>query len=214
MIMQNIYKVLLFNMFLMNSAYAADSILINQLHEKHQNVSYYQASFTQEKQVSYISKLLITQGRLEFALNEGLIWEVEKPLWVKTLITDKGVFKSTKYQQKQKVKDIQIKLIAEIMTELLTANLDKIESHFKISSVDQSDRDNWRINLNPKKMMMKKALKQISLIGIKAHNSDDEINGIKEIIITDKAANITRIILTDIVLHKGPIGIDIRSKFE
>ncbi|MBL4659645.1 MAG: outer membrane lipoprotein carrier protein LolA, partial [Alcanivoracaceae bacterium] len=197
-----------------NSAYAVDSTLINQLHEKYQNVSYYQANFIQEKQVSYISKLLITQGRLEFALNEGLIWEVEKPLWVKTLITDKGVFKSTKYQQKQKVRDIQIKLIAEIMTELLTANLDKIESHFKISSVDQSDADNWRINLNPKKMIMKKALKQISLIGIKAHNPDDEINGIKEIIITDKAANITRILLTDIVLHKGPIGIDIRSKFE
>ncbi|MBL4658814.1 MAG: hypothetical protein JKY19_00530, partial [Alcanivoracaceae bacterium] len=185
--MKNIYRALFFYLFLLNSAYAVDLTLINQLHEKYQNVSYYQANFIQEKQVSYISKLLITQGRLEFALNKGLIWEVKKPLWVKTLITDKGVFKSTKYQQKQKVRDIQIKLIAEILTELLTANLDKIESHFKISSVDQSDADNWRINLNPKKMIMKKALKQISLIGIKAHNHDVEINGIKEIIITDKA---------------------------
>jgi len=214
MIMKNIYRALFFYLFLLNSAYAVDLTLINQLHEKYQNVSYYQANFIQEKQVSYISKLLITQGRLEFALNKGLIWEVKKPLWVRTLITDKGVFKSTKYQQKQKVRDIQIKLIAEILTELLTANLDKIESHFKISSVDQSDADNWRINLNPKKMIMKKALKQISLIGIKAHNHDVEINGIKEIIITDKASNITRIILKDIVLHKGPISVDIESKFE
>ena len=214
MIMKNIYKALFINLLLLNSVYAIGSTLINQLHEKYQNVSYYQANFIQEKKVSYISKLLITHGRLEFALNEGLIWEVKKPLWVKTLITDQGVFKSTKYQQKQKVKDIQIKLIAEIMTELLTANLDKIESHFKISSVDQSGADNWIINLHPKKMIMKKTLKQISLIGIKKSHANDEINGIKEIIITDKAANITRIILKDVMLHKGPISFDIRSKFE
>ncbi|MCF6300480.1 MAG: outer membrane lipoprotein carrier protein LolA, partial [Proteobacteria bacterium] len=128
---------------------ADDSFLIEQLHNKYQNISYYQASFTQTKNVSYLSKPLITTGQLEFALDTGLIWEVNKPLWVKTLITSKGVYKSTKYRKKQKVKDRQIKLIAEIMTELLTANLDKVASQFEITTANIID-NNWEVHLTPK----------------------------------------------------------------
>ena len=195
------------------------SELIHELHNKYQDVSHYQASFIQEKKVSFISKTLITEGQLEFALDEGLIWQVEKPLWVKTLITKEGVFKTTKYQSKQKVKDLQIKLIAEIMTELLTANLDKIESHFSISPLrnDEDKTDIWQLDLIPKKIMLKKALKHIALIGYKREINDEEntqISGISEIVITDKSDNITRIMLNDIQLHKGPLKKEVRMKFE
>lgn len=197
---------------ILNFAYAEDSQLIASLNEKHQNVSHYQASFVQQKNVSYISKPLITTGRLEFALGSGLIWEVDKPLWVKTLITEAGVFKSTKYQNKQKVKDVQIKLIAEIMTELLTANLDKIESHFKITSAEENQTGTWKIDLVPKKMMMKKALKQITLKGDLTETKND-VENINEIVITDKSGNLTQIKLTDVILYKGELTMDIKSKY-
>lgn len=190
---------------------AKDSFLIEQLHNKYQNISYYQANFTQTKNVAYISKPLITTGQLEFALNTGLIWEVHKPLWVRTLITSKGVYKSTKYKTKQKVKDLQIKLIAEIMTELLTANLDKVASQFNIVTTNVTD-NHWEVHLIPKGLVMQKTLHKIILKG--QNKTSSATDGISEIIIIDKANNTTSIVLEETQLSYKPLTTEIRSKFE
>ena len=200
-----------------STLFASEDSLIEQLQKKYQDISHYQANFTQTKKVSYISKPLITTGSLEFALGEGLIWQIIKPLWTKTLINDRGVYKTTKYQKNQKVNDIQIKIVAEIMTELLTANLNKIESHFEISAVTKAqDQSNWTIQLLPKKALMKKAIKQIDLIGESRLNDTGllELIDISQIQITDKSNNLTHIQLIDIKLSSGLLSPQVKARFE
>jgi outer membrane lipoprotein-sorting protein len=200
-----------------NTGFADNDLLIRQLQEKYQNISHYQASFTQHKSVSYISKPLVTKGSLEFALGVGLIWQVDEPLWVKTLITDQGVYKTTKYQSQQKVNDMQIKLVSEIMTELLTANLDKIESQFEVATVNLvEENSSWEVQLLPKKLLMKKTLKQISLIGASSVNTYQEtiLDGINQILIIDKSDNQTQILLDSIKVSNAQLSEEIRARFE
>ena len=207
-------KIIIFTTLLVSfNLSAKDSFLIQQLHEKYHNISYYQAEYIQSKNVPYISKPLITTGKLEFALGLGLIWEVNKPMWTKTLINESGVFKSTKYHKKQKVKDRQIQVIAEIMTELLSANLDKVESKFNLTLINEGDEQGiWEVQLEPKGLLMKKALEKITLKGIS--NEQIKQSGITEIIIIDKSNNITTIALDEKKLLKNILTNDIRKSFE
>ncbi len=204
-----IFSLLLFCL----DAKAQESFLIEQLHEKYHNINYYQADFRQSKNVSYISKPLITTGQLEFAVGLGLIWEIKEPLWTKTLINKEGVFKTTKYHKNQKVKDMQIKVIAEIMTELLTANLDKVESKFELLVLHKGDaQDPWQVQLKPKGALMKKALLKIIL---KGQPADDKIkSGIAQIIIIDQAQNVTTLSLQEKILQKGALSPSLRQHFE
>lgn len=189
---------------------AGSQTLVEQLHQAYHDVNYFQADFEQHKQIAFLSKPLVSSGRLIFAKNQGLIWQLEKPLWSKTRITDEGVFKSNKYQHNKKVTDHQVQALGGILQELLSAELNQVKSRFHINEphIDEQ-QGRWYVTLTAKNKMVKKAIKSIVLQGklkLSVASKEKSVGGIEGIIITEQNDDQTKIQLTHIVESKQPLS--------
>lgn len=208
----------LFILSLSWSLHANSQTLVEQLHQVYHDVNYFQADFEQHKQIAFLSKPLVSSGRLIFAKNQGLIWQLEKPLWSKTRISDEGVFKSNKYQHNKKVTDHQVQALGDILQELLAAELDKVKSQFYISEphIDEQ-QEQWSVTLTAKNKLVKKAIKSILLKGKLKSLSGSKKNiagGIERIIICEKNDDKTEIQLTHIIKSKQPLTEQQRRLFD
>lgn len=190
-----------------------EAALVEKLHAAYQGIRYYKADFEQIKNIKFLSQPIVSKGLLIFSSELGLVWEVHDPLWVKTIINDEGVFKSNHRETKKKVKDPQIKVVASILTELLSSQLDRVESQFDIqNTVYNEANDEWSVMLIAKGVLIKKAISQIQING--KLNSDDSSNGIQSIVISDASGDETLINLSEQLLSKTEVTSEQRKAFD
>jgi len=192
---------------------ASQSELVDRLHQAYADVQYFEAEFIQEKHVKHLSVPLISAGKIQFAKNHGMIWEITKPIWVKTKINQQGIFKTNQFYQDKKVTDVQMKAVAGILTELLSSRLDRIESQFNVQKVEfEPNSLDWQVTLLAKSPIIKKALYALVLSGNTGETAMDR--GISQIQIIDQAANKTIISLHVITLKNQPLSQDLVDVFQ
>ncbi len=200
-------------LFLTASVGADQQDLIEQLHQAYVDVNYFAADFVQEKQVKFLSKPLISKGQIKFHKNNGMVWEITEPIWVKTKINDSGIFKTNQFYQDKKVTDVQMKAVAGILTELLSSQLNRIESQFKVAEVTIDDRQkNWKATLLADSLLVKKALNGLLIEGYLP--AADQPKGISQITIIDQANNQTKITFSNVELHKEVMNQDLLDDFQ
>ena len=128
-----------------------------------------------------------------------MIWEVVKPIWVKTKINDEGIFKTNSFEQNVKVKDVQMQAVADILGELLGARLDRMRSQFELSASQLSDDQlHWEATLIPRSKLIKKALAQLHIEGLLDEAGQGQ--GISKITLVDPNENITTIVFSEVVM--------------
>ncbi len=200
-------------LFLTASVGAGQQDLIEQLHQAYVDVNYFAADFVQEKQVKFLSKPLISKGKIKFHKNSGMVWEIIEPIWVKTKINDSGIFKTNQFYQDKKVTDVQMKAVAGILTELLSSQLNRIESQFTVAEVMIDDgQKNWKATLLADSLLVKKALNSLLIEGYLP--SADQQKGISQITIIDQANNQTQITFSNVELHKEKLSQDLLDDFQ
>lgn len=191
---------------------AEDHNALAQLHEAHVGVTYFEAQFEQQRQVKFISKPLVSTGIIHFAPELGLVWQVKQPLSVKTIINDSGVYKSTQGGPLIKVKDPQIKIIADILSELLSAELDQVNSQFKVEPIKPANQStSWEVLLKPKNSLMKKA---IASIGIQGGMQGDQAKSIDTVTINNQSGDVTVIQFSSVVMSSEALSELQRGVFE
>lgn len=192
---------------------ADNATFIDQLHQAYAKVLYFEADFIQEKQIKHLSKPLISKGKIIFAKQQGMIWEVTEPVWVRTKIQDNQIFKTTQYYQNKKVNDVQMKAVAQILTELLSSQLDRVESQFDISDLNLEQQNGmWQVKLTPQVMMLKKSLSSLEITGQLANGSDQQ--GINQITIFDKSDNQTQITFESVRIENNQLTQDMLNEFQ
>ncbi len=178
--------------------------LVKKLHQSYQGIRYFQSNFKQIKSVKFLTKPIISTGKMVFSPELGLVWEVTSPIWVKTLINDEGVFKTNARHKKQKVKDPQIKVVSSILTELLSSQLDQVESQFNISdAIDHTESGQWSVTLVAKGLLIKKAISSITIHGQLSTTGAEK--GIDSLLIVDAAGNETKVLLSQQVLSQSEL---------
>lgn len=173
--------------------------LVERLHQAYADIQYFEAEFTQEKNVKHLSKPLISKGKIKFSKSHGMIWEITEPIWVKTKINQQGIFKTNQFYQDKKVNDVQMKAVAGILAELLSSQLNRIESQFEVQQIIFAENElDWQVTLLAKSPMIKKALHALV---IKGSMGEGGINrGINHIQILDQSQNKTEISLHNITV--------------
>lgn len=224
-------KLLLLTMLFMLQAAsvsaAEDKQLVHRLQQAYADVAYFEADFTQEKMVKHLSKPLISKGKIKFAKEHGMIWEIIEPIAVQTKINQQGIFKTNQFFKDKKVKDVQMKAVADIFSELLSSKLDRIEGQFDVeNAVYDEGTMGWQVTLKAKSAVIKKALKALLIKGSDFSNKDqitsakntepssnEQINqGIQAIQIIDQAGNSTTISF-DNVVTKGALDSELVDVF-
>ncbi len=194
-------------------ASANQNDLVKKLHEAYADVQYFEASFVQEKTVKFLSKPLVSKGHIKFSKKHGMIWEITKPIWVKTKINKNGIFKTSQFHQNKKVTDVQMKVVAQILSELLSSQLDRIESQFSISELTLNDENNsWQVTLSASSILIKKAIKALNIMG--NLENENQSKGISRIEIIDPSQNITVITFIDVKLSDKALGQDVIDDFQ
>lgn len=197
----------------LNQAVASQITLVDQLHQAYNQVVYFEADFTQKKHIKFLSKPLVSKGKIKFAKEQGMIWEITDPVWVKTKIQDNQIFKTTSYQTNKQVTDVQMKAVAQILTELLSSKLDRVESQFDVSALQMDETNGvWQVRLKPKTVMIKKALHELLITGQVADDFDQQ--GISHIKVIDNNGNQTDIAFESVHIETGTLTQEVLDAFQ
>ena len=175
---------------------------LNRLTASYANTTYFEADFTQTKQVKFMQKPLVSGGQIKFAKNHGLLWIIEQPFQSKTWVNQQGVFKANQFEDKKQVKDPQMKEVAGLLSDLFSAQVDQVAQKFTVSD-DSADDERWQVTLRPDTALMKKVLQSIEVIGM--DSDSEEAQGIQRIIVTDSNQNVTEIEFSRIKRQHKPL---------
>ena len=205
--MKNLMPLIL--IFLIGTVWAEDNPSIkaqsrlNQLTASYVNTALFEANFTQTKQVKFMHQPLVSSGRIKFAQGHGFLWIIDKPFQSKTWVNQDGVFKANQFEGKKQVKDPQMKAVAGVLSDLLSAQVDQVAQKFTVSD-DTPDIDTlWQVTLRPNTALMKKVLLRIEVIG--TDSGAENSQGIQRIIVTDSNQNVTEIEFSRIKQQHKPL---------
>lgn len=175
---------------------------LNQLTSVYSDTTFFEADFTQTKQVRFMHKPLVSSGQIKFAKNHGLLWIIEQPFQSKTWVNQQGVFKANQFEDKKKVKDPQMKVVAGLLSDLFSSQVNKVARKFTVS--DESTDDNmWQVTLRPDSALIKKVLQSIEVIGAESNTKISQ--GIQRIVVTDRNDNVTEIKFSRIKRQHKPL---------
>lgn len=168
---------------------SSSDTLLKQLQQSYQNATFISADFRQEKQVKFISKPLVSQGKFQFANNVGLSWHIEQPFFSRTLFLPKGVFKVDESGQTSEEKDRATLAIADLLQSLFSGQWQSLADKFNVGASETLDENRWQITLTATDPWVSKVLKSIRLQG------KQDKQQIEQIILLDTKDNTTAISL-------------------
>lgn len=180
---------------------------LKQLQQSYQNATFIAADFRQEKQVKFISKPLVSQGKFQFANNVGLNWLIEQPFFSRTLFLPKGVFKVSKSGQISEEKDRATLAIADLLQSLFSGQWQSLADKFNVGQSQPLDENRWQITLTATDQWVSKAVKSITLQG------KQDLQQIERIILLDAKGNTTIISLAKIQQQTAPLNDEQRQRF-
>jgi len=107
--------------------------------------------FTQERQLAGLAAPIRSEGRFVLAPDRGLIWRVELPFSITTVMTRDGIVQFNGETEMVKLSAAQAPLLArlyEVMGGALTGNVTSLEDQFHVAR--STEREGWRLKLTPR----------------------------------------------------------------
>ena len=130
------------------------------------NNNFFRSHFKQQKKIKILNAPLLSEGKVIYSSDNGIIWETSSPIQSKLIISDSKIFEiSTQNKQitKKLIKQTGIHGIYTIFQALLTGNTDIIRSNFSASY--QEMPESWIIYLSPLSSPLNKIFDEITLTG-------------------------------------------------
>lgn len=117
-----------------------------------------QGQFEQKKSIRVLAMPLVSSGVFSVIKNQGVIWNLEKPMTSQLLISSDGI-KGADLGENRAMSHI-----GKILNQLLSGDIAVLEQQFVVN-VLQNDDKGWALALVPRSLILQKAIKEISLNG-------------------------------------------------
>ena len=119
----------------------------------------YSGDFTQERQLEELSAPLVSTGSFMFSCDEGLLWEVRKPIFdARVYTTEKLNFRVRKNRNVTQLAGIADAKTASLLLDLMSGNTSALSEEFDLASGGETSDS---LVLKPKKRSVQKRLTQI-----------------------------------------------------
>lgn len=142
------------------------------------------ANFQQKKQLPNTNKTFVSSGKVVFAKNQGVLWQIASPVKADLIMTPKNmVQKTANTQSRISLEQNQHASTATVFLGLMSGDSKTLNDNFSIKSAKYTAQS-WQIALSPKSATMKKLFNDIQIDGGK---------NINKIIIKDKSQGTTTI---------------------
>lgn len=148
-----------------NSAFSANSSLLQNIDERLANHDLLHGQFEQKKYLSFLTQPLISKGEFSIQKPNRLTWTIKSPIPSQLIFDDNGIKQTTNGQDSWEASSQQpgIATVGKIIQALMMSDWDSLSEYFDIdgSIVTES----WSLSLTPKNEPMAKAIKNIQLQG-------------------------------------------------
>lgn len=145
---------------------AGEDTLLTQIATQTAQHQVVQASFTQNKQMAALKRPLITEGRLVYSRDHGVLWQIEKPYRITYLLGEEQIIEiAADGSRKQRgVKDIPgLSQVGRIFRAMLGADTSTLQAQFNIQA--DGNPAEWHIHLQPKQAQVRQFLTALQLTG-------------------------------------------------
>lgn len=124
------------------------------------------AEFTQEKVMAAFKKPMRTRGRLVFARDQGVIWQIDAPIKLAYVLGDNRIAEVGEdgIAQIRTARDIPgFSQVSSLFRALLGAETDTLTESFVVTT--EGTLDSWRLTLVPKPGPLIQTMREIRLSG-------------------------------------------------
>jgi hypothetical protein len=149
------------SLFLLSTNFSFAETL-DDINTKLSKPAFLHAQFTQEKFLKVLTLPLKSEGQFWISQSQGIVWLVEKPIYSQVTITPQGISLSDKQSQKTAK---SMEYIGKLLQNLLAGDLNKLEEEFTITVLNNNAKGEWVINLEPKSLLLRKGIHNITLSG-------------------------------------------------
>lgn len=172
-----------------------------QLMQQLQKAETVQGDFTQTRFLQALPVPIKSTGTFAFALQKGLLWQMQKPFATTLRVTPRGIAQWANNQWQASQNPIQNQQIA-LFLGLLSGDMSALEKEFKITLSGQANH--WQLSLIPDTLLLKQIFTQITLKGDKA---------VRQIVLQEKQGDKTQIDFTQLKVNQ-PLPLTIKKAFQ
>lgn len=123
-------------------------------------------TFVQHKHLAQLEQPLVSRGHYVVARHRGLLWQVEKPVKSKLVITPKALTETSNGQQTTRISASQqpaLGAVASILLAVFQGNTEQLSRYFVIHR--PNDDDNNKLTLTPKTDAVGRFIKRLTISG-------------------------------------------------
>jgi len=136
---------------------------IHDINQQLQQPDFLTAQFTQHKYLKILKTPLISNGHFWISKNQGIIWQVEKPIFSQIILNKKGI-EFSEQQSTQTSKSMEY--VGKLLQGLLSGDMQALQAQFDITVIQAANtKTDWEIQLTPKSALLKKGIQAILLSG-------------------------------------------------
>jgi hypothetical protein len=145
---------------------AEDASVLENLLGDQAGVAFLEGKFEQGKYIADLDTTLDSSGHFSFVTDEGLRWNIRKPVSTNLRITPNEIVEEQDGEEVMRMdvdEQPMTRAISEVFFAIFGGDWDALEDRFSIRSVQEVSP--WRIELEPKDELLKSYLSTIELQG-------------------------------------------------
>lgn len=182
---------------------SADAITLEQVRQQINAGDVQHARFEQTRQVSGLTKPLVSSGELLLARGQGLWWHQLKPFELTLTLTPSRMVQQMPGQPAQVLDNPQLLEFSHLMLALFAPTEASLGHYFTHQLVSQG-QSAWTLTLLPKQAPLDKVFAKLELSGEQ---------GFRALAIYDKQGDVTRLQFTDWQVHPLPLSAEEQARF-
>jgi outer membrane lipoprotein-sorting protein len=147
-------------------AHGADQTLLDGLRAQFARHAVVRADFTQEKRIQGMTRPVVSEGRLLFSRDQGVVWQIERPYRAAYLLTGTHMIEVAADGTRRAVAVADqpgLPEVSRVFRSVLGADTAALAEQFRIEATGTLAR--WTLRLTPRADALKKAIPLIVLSG-------------------------------------------------
>ena len=123
------------------------------------------AHFEQQKKLVSLNKTFTSQGEILFNKQQGVLWQIKKPVQADLVVTPKKLVQKTQRTLSEiNVQQSPYGSVATLFLQLMAGDQATLTQNFNVTHVENTSKG-WQVQLTPKNALFKKLFTQVDAQG-------------------------------------------------
>ena len=123
------------------------------------------AHFEQQKKLVSLNKTFSSQGEILFNKQQGVLWQIKKPVQADLVVTPKKLVQKTQRTLSEiNVQQSPYGSVATLFLQLMAGDQATLTQNFNVTYVENTSKG-WQVQLTPKNALFKKLFTQVDAQG-------------------------------------------------